>query len=667
MTQEIKITSEGIIAALRKQKYSENTFPRSIAEYIWNGYDAGASIVEIDFEYSSAGLRKLIIRDNGCGIQYDELYKKFTPIFESDKLVDGVVDKHSSKFHGRNGLGRLTFFTFCNNATWDTTFTKNGSNFTYSIEIHANKLDHFSASEESLKESKGKVGTIVTFSDFKEYNYIKYGENLGKSELINYLKSSFCWFLELNKFHNYKLIINGEDLDYSDVIADYAEFPLLHEKSKNRFDVRYIRWYKPLPMEYSRFYYLDEKNSEIYTEYTTLNKKGDKFYHSVYISSRYFRDFKFDSKADQELLLLKGRSDDAFKWLIEQLSEYLKKCRKPFLRASAKNLIDEFEKEGIIVKKDKDAFQLIQIDDLEEVIQEIYTTQPRIFANLNADQQKILIDLFNLVLNSDERENILTIVERVVELDSEERRDLVKILEVTELQKIIKTIQLLTQRKSTLYLLEKCVFEKDFGANEIKHLQTIIQDNTWIFGEKYAIIAAAEDTFQTALRNHIKLLSKKDEKIKMTHQDKNKQVDLFLCWQEARNEDNVHNLIVEIKHPQKRVGLGQLDQVKSYLHVITAESRFNSSLYTWEFLLIGSQFDTSGLIEKEIKSAERKGERGLVQDLENIKIYVKTWSDVILECKRRHDFITEKLEIKRDQLLDKIETPDQAIEYIRAT
>ena len=69
-------------------------------------------------------------------------------------------------------------------------------------------------------------------------------------------------------------------------------------------------------------------------------------------------------------------------------------------------------------------------------------------------------------------------------------------------------------------------------------------------------------------------------------------------------------------------------------------------------------------MENEIKNSERKGERGLVQDLNNQKIYVKTWSDVINGCERRHNFITEKLELRRNQLVNEIKTPDQAVEFV---
>lgn len=666
MPQEVKITSEGIVTALKKLKYSEENFPRAIAEYIWNGYDAGASKVEVEYEFSEGGLRKLIIRDNGQGIHHDQLVKKFTPLFESDKLIDGTINKHSSKLHGRNGLGRLTFFTFSHNAKWETTYKEDNKNYTYALEINANKLDLFSGLDETPKESKENTGTNVIFSDFKKYSHVKYGKNIGESALFDYLRRTFCWFLELNQHHNFQLKINGQDLDYNELMEERDDFTLSTDTSKEKFSIRFIRWKLPLTEEFSRFYYLDEKFNELYSEYTTLNRKGDNFYHSVFISSRYFKDFNFNSNTEQQNLTGKGRTDETFQWVSEQVYDLLRKRRKPFLREYAKKVIADFEKEGIIVKKDKDAFQLIQIEELEEVIQEIYTTQPRIFSNLNTEQQRILIDLLNIVLTSDERDKILKIIEQIVELEPEERSEFAKLLEVTELQKIIKTIRLISDRKNTIEILKLCVFNKEFGANEVNHLQKIVENNTWIFGEKYTLIAAAEDTFEVALKKHQHLLSKKDEKIKMTHPGKNKQVDIFLCRQETQNID-VNNIIIEIKHPQKRIGLDQLNQVKDYLDVITAEPRFNADSYTWEFILIGSQFDARGLIAKEIQSASRKGERGLVQDLDNIKVYVKKWSDVINDCELRHNFIAEKIELRRNRLIDEISTPEKAVEFIYAT
>ena len=103
--KQVQITAAGIRKALRKYTYSE-----SITEYIWNGFDAGASHVCIFIESNPIrGISTLKITDNGSGI-IDS--KKFYPFFESEKEIDPNAPRISSTNHGKNGVGRLTFFTF---------------------------------------------------------------------------------------------------------------------------------------------------------------------------------------------------------------------------------------------------------------------------------------------------------------------------------------------------------------------------------------------------------------------------------------------------------------------------------------------------------------------------------------------------------------------------
>ncbi|WP_054847977.1 ATP-binding protein [Methanoculleus chikugoensis] len=355
MPEEVKITTDGIITALSKLNFTDKNFPpKAVAEYIWNGFDARASIVEIDYEFSAGGLRRLVVRDNGHGIPpQDQLNLKFQPIFESDKLKDDSNNRNTSQYHGKNGLGRLTFATFAQRARWETVYQQGGEKtYSYSIEILGSRLELFSGLDEMPEESNKQSGTMVTFSDFKEYNHNKYGKNVGETELLDYLKREFCWFLELNKYKGYKLIVNGEELDYSPLIEDEENFTLTGKRQGEKFSIRYVRWkIPPLNQEYSRYYYLDHNYTELHKEYTTLNKKGDKFYHSVFIASKYFSDFKFDSTEDQENITGFGRSDETFKQLTDQLHGYLRRKRKPFLRKHAKQVIAEFEREGIIVKK----------------------------------------------------------------------------------------------------------------------------------------------------------------------------------------------------------------------------------------------------------------------------------------------------------------------------
>ena len=464
MSGKILITTKGIKSQLTRLQFTEKQFFRSIAEFIWNGFDAKATKVELIYEFNdsfefnkTALLKKFVIKDNGYGINHEELKNKFEPIFESEKLINGVVERNISTLHGRNGVGRFTFFTFAQVAKWTTIYEKENEKYKYNIQISASNLELFSGIDEIPEKTDEPAGTIVSFSGF---NKSLIDENLIKDAMMNFLRKEFCWFLELKKSKGYKLLINGQEIDYYDILADEKNFEIKHEASDEIFKVRYIRWTNLLNDEYSKFYYLDEGNNEVHKETTNLNKQGDDFHHSLFVSSKFFKDFTFNSKekkskgkSSQISLGGKVSSDEVFHYLMDELYNFLRIKRKPFLKENSNKIIEDFKKEGIIVTKTKNDFESIQNEYLGNVIKEIYITQPKIFSSLNNEQKRTMVGLLKLVLGTDERERVIEIVEQIAKLDPNEREDLRNLLKVTTMTKIIKTINLVKGRYETLKLL----------------------------------------------------------------------------------------------------------------------------------------------------------------------------------------------------------------------
>lgn len=103
--QEVSITTEGI------QKNLKNFKPLdALCEYIWNGFDAQADRVDVRLQTNEFGLINMIsIVDNGTGIVYEELGDKFKTFNDSKKYDSSKKVNHSLP-HGRQGIGRLTFF-----------------------------------------------------------------------------------------------------------------------------------------------------------------------------------------------------------------------------------------------------------------------------------------------------------------------------------------------------------------------------------------------------------------------------------------------------------------------------------------------------------------------------------------------------------------------------
>ena len=124
--QEVSITTEGI------QKNLKNFKPLdALCEYIWNGFDAQADRVDVKLHTNEFGLINMIsIVDNGTGIAYEELGDKFKPFNDSKKYDSSKKVNHSLP-HGRQGIGRLTFFAFAQRARWNTVYEKDGNKYEY--------------------------------------------------------------------------------------------------------------------------------------------------------------------------------------------------------------------------------------------------------------------------------------------------------------------------------------------------------------------------------------------------------------------------------------------------------------------------------------------------------------------------------------------------------
>ena len=129
--KNILITPEGIKTNLKNVKPLE-----AICEYIWNGFDAGASQIKVYLHTNELGLINMVsVIDNGTGIVYHELPYKFQPFNESKKAGQSSRSNHSLP-HGRKGIGRLTFFSFAQMARWDTVYEKGGKKYQYYIDMN---------------------------------------------------------------------------------------------------------------------------------------------------------------------------------------------------------------------------------------------------------------------------------------------------------------------------------------------------------------------------------------------------------------------------------------------------------------------------------------------------------------------------------------------------
>lgn len=653
MSQKINITSKGIQRVLKA--YNEK---QAIAEYIWNGFDANATIVRINYKTNAlGGLEEFSIADNGYGIDFKNLKSKFDPFFESEKSSQITVPKHTSKMHGRNGVGRLTFFTFATSATWTTTYKSTEGYQNGTIEIKIGALNSYNHNFESPLSPQGQTGTEVTF-----LNLSISVEEVERS-VIPFLIDEFCWFIELNRSKNYRILVNDHVVDFERNVHSRESFSLAYPDSDTVFNIRYVQWHDNLHKELSKYYFLYQ-GEEVYKDYTTLNKKSDEYFHSIYIESDFFGDFDFKSSETetQSRIFGKAKSSPEYRFLIKELTEFLKLKRKPFLKEYADRLIDSYEKEGIFPEYLSEWERKFKKPELLEVIKALYEVEPKLFSSLNIDQKKTFVRLLNLLLDSNERESLFGILEQVVDLETEEREDLASLFRVTKLNRITETIKMIRERYEVYYKLKDLVFNPELKANEVDHLQKLVEHHYWMFGEQYHLLTAAEPKFNEALRRYVHLLTDKDVVPDIQHEHKLKEMDIFACRQNI-SINRIDNIVVELKHPSINLGASQYHQVYNYLELISKQPEFNAPIMHWEFYLVGNKFDSTNFIKSLINTNKANGQQSMVLMLEEgrIKFFVKTWSEIFAEFEIKHKHLDERLSLEREELLNQHKTAEATI------
>lgn len=566
----------------------------------------------------------------------------------------------SSQVKGKKGKGRYSFNCFASKADWLTVYKDKESHYIrHKITIKKGDNQNYDDNEQETKSSSVKrTGTTVSFSD------INLPSDFFDSEVfLDYLKKEFAVFLFLNKAQNKEILINGEKLDYEDVIedSDNKVIQIEGERTTFYFNVTYIRWKEKMKENYS-MYFLDSSQTEKYEKTTTFNNKDTKFHHSLYISSDYFNHFADNATGEKNLFGADNTSpkDKVFKTLVKKLKRFLEEKQKKYVaEVASKKLLVKYQSKGIIRQPQND-YDKILVEDLKKTISAMYEVQPKIFTNLQDDQAKTLVGVVELLLQTDKREDLISIMESVVKLSDDERHNLASVLKTTDLSRITDTIRLIQNRIRTISALKVAVNPAN-GMNEVDDLQKLIEQSFWIFGEEYNIVTQAEPDFNQALMEYLDKLydtvpgtSKSNySKDKIEHPDVNKEMDLFAFRQNVQNSI-IDNIVVELKHPKVKLGEKELSQVKTYMNVIMSDSRFNASNMRWKFYLVGNDFDSSNYIHNEMRNAINWGKKNLVCHVDNngiqYEIFVLKWSELFADFEIRHKFLLEKLEMKREEL-----------------
>ncbi len=358
-------------------------------------------------------------------------------------------------------------------------------------------------------------------------------------------------------------------------------------------------------------------------------------------------------------LLANCRSNSAFKALLSYLKDDLLKKRKAYYRESASKLWQGFENRKTLPDYGGSAIAEVKKESLKQVVEGLYTVEPAIFLNLKPQQEKTMLGLMDLVLDTDEKDNVLKIVDSIVnDLSPEEREEFAKLLEQIKLNNINDILRLVVSREKVIETLRTMVFELTQYANERNHIQLSVESSTWLFGEEFTNVSFDKD-FEESLRAYTYILDGYSEKEVLDDPEKKRRMDMFMCRQRLVN-DPVYgntsqleeNLIIELKRPSVVLGTTQLRQVQDYRNIIKKNKQFHSQMKIWKFFLVSADIDDT--IKEAYKSFDNKGKRFLVDWQQDFEIYALTWSDIFDTYRIRNQFLLSKLNIDKKMMKEEI-------------
>ena len=618
----------------------------AICEYIWNSFEAEATEVEVSF--TGSPLEEAIslqVKDNGQGIIFENLNETFAAFLFSIKNSASIRIKSQAN----KGKGRFSYLCFSHSADWSTVYKQGESLKKYSISTNSVSISDFTTSDVIDVTDDTSTGTIVRFPLSESL----LTDQLAFSRIQQKLLQEFSWFLYLNKSKNLTLKYEGISLDYgqhidSELSAE-SDIAIMGEF----FHIQLIVWKKKIDNS-SKVYYLSEKG-EIHAAFNTgFNKNTVDFYHNVFVTSKYINEQNTYFLNDSETIYTladQGKRREVFKVLKQEISRLITEALKNFLVHQADKRLMDMEERGSLPTFSQDEYGQLRKRDFEKVTRELYCVEPRIFHKLTDLQEKSLLGFMNLLLVTEERENLLDIVEQVVSLTTEQRKDFAEILHRTHLQYIIEAIGIIEKRMSIIKQLKQIVYDLTQFANERDHIQKIIEQHFWLFGEQYHMLTA-DKTLGRSLAEFEKTTETQSrvKKKTMSKGESRQRVDVFLYTQRIREDSSSEMIVVELKAPNIKLSQKVFGQIVRYANTIRKEERFNGLNRIWRFYAVCASVDDD--VKTKYDNFKQYGRLGLADIIGNFEIYALSWDDVFQAFEARHDFLLSRLKLDLTQIVE---------------
>lgn len=633
------------------KKVAQATPVNAVAELIWNSLDADSNNVWVTVTHELDCVSTIEVKDDGHGINYSQVQTLFTNIGNSWKRTKRI-SKKGRELHGKEGKGRLKAKSLGRVCDWITTYQEGSEFYTYTVSI----IDETVRITDKVPATIKKTGTKVIISELiKDFTCFDEGAD---ETTINELTDIFAIYLK--HYSNINIFIGCQKLDIASAIKKETTYILAPIED---VDIEYpsvleiIEWNK----NKERKLYLCTKAG-----FPALTISNKKFQMSNYSFSAYLKTSYVDKLIEDSIISL-SELDDKIKKSIDDAIIKIKEAYRIKLSEDAKTVVDQWKQENTYPYKSEPQ-SVIQgaTRQMFDIVAVNVSSNIPDFMDTDRKTRAFQLRLLREVVEKTP-EDVQDIISSVLDLPKKEREALAALLKNTNLSSVISMAQQVTNRLHFINGIEELLFsdfyKKDFA--ERKQLQKLLEENTWFFGEQFHLVAN-DESLTNVLKKYAKECNLKIELNEPVQSFRNKKrdiIDLMIAKTNQRSsymEQN--NLVIELKSPKQPVITNtEVTQIEGYATAIAKDERFHGIKASWNFFVISNELDA--VVEGKANQSDRP--RGLIYQTENIKIWVKTWAELLQDNKERHKFLEKSmnqtftkseslqfLQCKHKQLLD---------------
>lgn len=604
---------------------------RVISELIWNSLDADATKVNLQLKINDlGGVDEIIVRDDGSGISIDQAVNAFQKVGGSWKANKQVTNGNRA-LHGKEGKGRLHFHSIAGFANWTSVSGEVGSLEAIDIEINSLNLEKTKITKIPVKVEK--TGTIATLS-----NLTPVFDKLDHPEIITQLSNIFAPYL--TQYPSVEIFFNGTKLDPSvdiDRRETIPEFQVECDGNTITVDkVDLVLWKKN--NDERKIYYGARPGVILDSQPANVIAPGFSF--SAYAYSDYFNEAH-----ERGLLGLGDLNEPILVQTFDEIRERLNATFREIQADLSAGLIEEYKKKGIYpYKSDPKTVSEKAEQEVFAVTARAATTYSKTFRDARDPEKEVMLSLLKQAFVSNP-DSITTILSAVFGLPKNKQDDFAGLLEKTELTNIVETAHFISERVAILEVLKKVVFDPDLRKHvkERGQLDKLIQSNTWLFGENFHI--TLHEAGLTRVMNRVsEEIGKKRKKSKpvKTRKGKTGRVDTLLGRSVPHPDaEKKEFLVVELKAPKIKLGKKEADQIENYALSLAKQPDFAGTNTEWSFFLIGTEYND--YVQAKITEDHRP--TGIYYTKDGVKVWVKSWAEIIRACEGRIAFIQDKLNV----------------------